>query len=95
MDMADMNFDIKPTDDYVFKRLFGDDENPEAEPTQPVNGCDSVTANVTQPINGCGNPGNTPMGVTDVQEGIIDVIGKTALVDIAEDTLIDFDMLED
>ena len=27
MDMADMNFDIKPTDDYVFKRLFGDDEN--------------------------------------------------------------------
>jgi len=22
-----MNFDIKPTDDYVFKRLFGDDEN--------------------------------------------------------------------
>ena len=22
-----MNFDIKPTDDYVFKRLFGDEEN--------------------------------------------------------------------
>ena len=50
------------------EELFGDDET---EPTQPVNGCDVNTANVTQPINGCGNPGNTPMGVTDVQEGII------------------------
>ena len=27
MNLDDMNFDIKPTDDYVFKRLFGDEEN--------------------------------------------------------------------
>ena len=27
MNLEDMNFDIKPTDDYVFKRLFGDEEN--------------------------------------------------------------------
>ncbi len=63
------------------EELFGDDENPETEPTQPVNGCDAVSANVTQPINGCGNPGNTPMGVTDVQEGIIgNTIGTAAKI---------------
>ena len=27
MDMGDLNFKIKPTDDYVFKRLFGDENN--------------------------------------------------------------------
>ena len=27
MDMADLNFKIKPTDDYIFKRLFGDKNN--------------------------------------------------------------------
>ena len=27
MDMANLNFKIKPTDDYIFKRLFGDKNN--------------------------------------------------------------------
>ena len=27
MDMGDLNFKIKPTDDYIFKRLFGDENN--------------------------------------------------------------------
>jgi len=27
MDMANLNFKIKPTDDYIFKRLFGDENN--------------------------------------------------------------------
>jgi len=27
MDMGDLNFKIKPTDDYIFKRLFGDKNN--------------------------------------------------------------------
>ena len=70
------------------EELFGDDnDDSEIEPTQPVNGCgtntvtitraingcDGVPSGVTQPVNGCGNPGNTPMGVTDVQEGIVKV----------------------
>ena len=54
------------------EELFGDDDTDNnVEPTQAVNGCDPISNNVTRALNGCGNPGNTPMGVTDVQEGII------------------------
>jgi len=73
------------------EELFGDsddEEEPEVvsdEPaddgvkpfliTKPINGCDAPS-NVTQPVNGCGNPGNTPMGVSDVAEGLlIDTFG--------------------
>ena len=63
--------EVPDTTEQKPEELFGDEEEPTAEPTQAVNGCDPIGSNVTRAINGCGNPGNTPMGVSDVQEGIV------------------------
>jgi hypothetical protein len=64
--------EVPDTTEQKPEELFGDEEEPgSVEPTQAVNGCDPIASNVTRAINGCGNPGNTPMGVSDVQEGIV------------------------
>lgn len=63
--------EVPDTTEQKPEELFGDEEEPTAEPTQAVNGCDPIASNVTRAINGCGNPGNTPMGVSDVQESIV------------------------
>ena len=64
--------EVPDTTEQRPEELFGDEEDPSSvEPTQAVNGCDPIGSNVTRAINGCGNPGNTPMGVSDVQESIV------------------------
>jgi len=61
--------EVPDTTDQKPEELFGSDDVEDT--TQAVNGCDGTPTGITQPVNGCGNPGNTPMGVTDVQEGIV------------------------